>query len=97
MGEVSVVSEVGVEGDNEIVVAEWQGAACDRRPRYQCHLDTGTGGRRTKWGSEQTKFHNLKCLLTKSRTLLQCHWLASIESRHFSGILGRDGHRVIHS
>ena len=38
MGEVSVVSEVGVEGDNEVVVAEWLGAACDRRLRYQCHL-----------------------------------------------------------
>ena len=38
MGEVSVVGEVGVEGDSEVVVAEWQGAACDRRLRYQCHL-----------------------------------------------------------
>ena len=48
-------------------------------------------------GSEQSKFHDRRCLHSRSRTFSKRHWLASIESRHFSGILGRDGHRVTHS
>ena len=77
--EVSVVGEVGVERDSKVVITEWQGDdGC-----YQCHLDTNTGGRRTKWEVNKRGFTTEDACT---------HPATSI-----NGILGCNSHGVTHS